>query len=295
MIRAGPDGVRHCYSRRVPVDDGTEAPADVAARESWERGRTRYPRLALTPEAFADYLRERFPDGLGDPAALPAEDLFLACACLDGVPNAAEELRNEYRASLASWVGRVTRSPAATAELADALLADLLVGEPDTGPRLAGYAGRGPLRAWLRMLAVRRSLNTARDAGRHARIENRVFAETVASTPDPEVGFIKARYGAEFETAFRDAMRDLAAGARALLRLHYGQELPLASLAAMHGWSKPTASRRLAAARAELLDGACALLRQRLHLDPAELESLFRVVRSQIDVSLSGLMRSSAR
>jgi len=275
----------------VPGEGGH---VDEATRALWERGRTRYPELALDLGAFAAYLRTRLAGELADSQRELAEDLFLVSACLAGVPGAAEQFSREHRASLATYVAPVVRGAHAIEELVDVLVAEILVGADGEAPRLATYGGRGPLRAWLRMLAVRRSLNEARDVARHARLEHRLFTEAVEATAAPEVTFMKARYGPDFKAAFRDAMGALAAPERALLRLHYGQELPLTELGAMHGWSKATASRRVAAARTAMLEAACALLRQRLRLDAEELESLFRVVRSQLDVGLSDLLRPNA-
>jgi RNA polymerase sigma-70 factor, ECF subfamily len=267
----------------------------VGFRALWDRGRARHPELAVELAAFEAYLGGRVPENPGDVERLPAEDLYLACACLAGTAGAMERFTDEHRAALAMFVAPVVRVPHAIDELVDALLTEILMGSAGGAPRLATYAGRGPLRTWLRMIAVRRSLNESRDGERHARLEHRLFAEATNATNDPEVTFIKERYGADFQAAFRDAIAAMPAADRALLRLHYGQELGLGELAAMHGWSKATASRRVAAARELLLDAACALLRHRLGVDRAELESLFRVVRSQLEVSLGGLLRTGAR
>jgi RNA polymerase sigma-70 factor, ECF subfamily len=266
---------------------------DETARAVWRRGSERYPELSLDLATFTKYLRARLTEEV-DPQRFPASDLFLSCACLTGVPGAVERFADEYRASLATFVARVTHEPHSIEELVGVLLSELLAAGDWGEPRLAGYAGRGPLRAWLRMLAVRRSINEARDGDRHARLEHRLYTEATSASVDPEVSFIKQRYGPDFQAAFRDASCALPATERALLRLHYGQALPLAELAAMHGWSKPTASRRVAAARAALLEAACKLLRERLRLDGEELESLFRVVRSQLEMSLAGIMRTEA-
>lgn len=51
-------------------------------------------------------------------------------------------------------------------------------------------------------------------------------------------------------------------------------------------------SRWLAAARESIFDETRRLMSQRLRLRPEEFESLVRVLRSQLDLSLTGLLQS---
>jgi RNA polymerase sigma-70 factor (ECF subfamily) len=259
------------------------------ARELFERGRSRWPRLSLAFEPFADRIAN-LGEEAGDPAELHGEDLFLAVACVQAVPGAAEAFRAELGAAIAGFVRTVVKGGAAADEVASHLLVDLLVGESGP-PRLATYTGRGPLRAWLRMTAVRRALNAQRDGTRRSELDGRMLREAVGTSADPETAYLKQLYGPAFEQAFRDALARLGPEETALLRLHFGEKLPLGALAAMYGWSKPTASRRVAAAREALLVRTRDLLQERLKLSASEFESVLRLVRSHLDVTLSGFMK----
>src|SRR5262245_8723135 len=107
-------------------------------RELWERGRARWPALELSFDRFGAGAEEASGE-------VHAEDLFLARACLAGVPGAASTFEREHRDALQAFVARVERRPDAVRELAQELLVEILVGPP---PKLASYSGRGPLRAW---------------------------------------------------------------------------------------------------------------------------------------------------
>ena len=126
------------------------------AREAWQRGRARWPGLDVTLERYAAALPEGAPD------ELQAEDLYLVVACLHGTPGAAESFEREHREAMVGFFGKVEGRPDAARELAQELLTELLVGPAS---KLGGYSGRGPLRAWLRMAATRRSLNAQRGEG----------------------------------------------------------------------------------------------------------------------------------
>lgn len=254
-------------------------------RDLWERGRARWRTLALPFELFA--LRA---ESAGDLADLHAEDLFLAVASAQGVEGAAEAFRAEHAAALKTFVQTVLKSGAAAEELTNLLLVELLVGDA-RDPRLATYTGRGPLRGWLRMIAVRRALNVQRDSARRAELDGRMLREAVGGSADAETAYLKQLYGPAFEQAFREALAQLDPSEATLLRLHLREGLPLGALAAMHGWSKPTASRRVAAAREALLARTRDILHGRLKLSESEFESVLRLVRSDLDLTLSGLMK----
>lgn len=241
--------------------------------ELYERGRARYPQLAVPREAFVSA------------DATSPEDLYLAIACTAKVPGAAEAFRAEYAAQLAMFAATILKDRAAVDELVNQLMIDLLV-----DGKLASYTGKGPLRAWLRMTATRRALNAKRDSNRRGELDGRMMREAVNAASDPETMYLRQLYGPAFEQAFKDAIRDLPADELALIRLSFGEGLALGALAAMYGWSKPTASRRLAAIREKLMTRTTELLRERLSLSGSELESVIRLVKSDLDLNLSGIL-----
>jgi RNA polymerase sigma-70 factor (ECF subfamily) len=278
-----------CYDPTMGAGGALES-----ARLLWERGKARWPELPVSLERFTAFVSSHESDAETPWDRLHAEDLYLACACVDGVVGAADAFVEELRADLAGYVARVTGRTDAKTEITDELLVDVLVGRGGSPPKLATYAGRGPLRAWLRMVAVRRSLNAARDDERHARGAKHLFHEMMDAGHDPELAFIKRQYGPAFDEAFHDAVAAIDPTHRALLRLHYGEGVTLAVLGAMHGWSKPTTSRRLADARDALLTRATGILREKVQLGDSSLESLLKMMRSNIEENLAALMSTRA-
>lgn len=242
--------------------------------ELWQRGRERYPQLDLPREAFVSA------------DATSPEDLYLAIACVAKVPGAAEAFRAEYASQLAMFAATILKDRAAVDELVNNLMIELLV-----DGKLASYTGKGPLRAWLRMTTTRRALNRKRDTNRRSEIDGAMLREAVNAAADPETMYLRQLYGPAFERAFKEAIAALPADELALLKLSFGEGLALGALAAMYGWSKPTASRRLAAIREKLMERTTQTLRERLSLSGSELESVLRLVRSDLDLNLSGILK----
>lgn len=166
----------------------------------------------------------------------------------------------------------------------------LFVAAPGVPTKIAEYAGRAPLRAWLRTVAVRAALNLRRGA-RAAESEAVTTSDERmlgGAGVDPEVRLAKARSKAVFEQALRAAVARLSAKERTLLRLHLVNGLSIDVLGAHYRVGRSTAARWLAAAREALREHTRAELMARL--GPADLTSILAFVRSQLDLSAQGLL-----
>src|SRR5262249_26465617 len=93
---------------------------------------------------------------------------------------------------------RLDRDPAFLDEVRQALRVRLLVAPEGGRPRIADYAGRGPLRAWVGVAALRVALNLKRAA---APAGGDLLAELGTREPDPELRHLKKVYRAEFRGA----------------------------------------------------------------------------------------------
>jgi RNA polymerase sigma-70 factor (ECF subfamily) len=171
----------------------------------------------------------------------------------------------------------------------------LFVGtERDATPAIAGYSGRGALVVWLRMTVARMALNLVRDQKRVVAMWDS-FVEGAADPRDAELSFIRQRYEPEFKAALRDGLAKLPRAERMLLRMHYGQGLTSEQLAVVTRTTRATAHRRLAAARESLWGLVRGELKARLGLSASELQSLLRVVRSNLVVSLVSELREGLK
>jgi len=269
---------------------GVVAPAELEAAlvAAVQAGQEAWPEVALDPLEFVAHLAAGMPD-VPDLAVAVAEihaaDLYLACACARGEPRALAGFDEQFLAA----VGRSWRPRHPLADFADEvrqlLRVRLLVSDGGGPPRIAGYSGRGPLIAWVRMAATRLGLDLRRRERPGARDEDELTLE--ARGDDPELEYLKTRYAAELNEALHTTLAALSARTANVLRLHYQEGMTVDAIGTMYRVSGRTVQRWLAEARRTILDETRRLLSERLGLTDSRLDSLIGLVRSRLDISLS--------
>lgn len=292
-------------SAGVPTEQLEEALRSLVAT-----GERAWPQLRLPALDFvrnvARHVAEE-PDLLAALGRLRAGDLYLASACARGLPNAVAEFDRAFLARLPA-LARVDPAPAFADEVRQVLREKLFVGTPrrktadaEAGtpplgtPKIGEYSGRGDLASWVRMVAMRTALNLRRphidsQLGGDEDIASKAFPTEV----NPEIDYLKSRYQQQFATAFREALSTLDSQQRLLLRLYYIDGVTSEKLAVLQGVSRSTVSRLLAGLREQVFSETRRILQAQLHLSPQEFESLVGVLRSQIDLSITAVLKGEA-
>lgn len=242
--------------------------------------------MDLDAEVFARHLAALAHQGQPPPERA-AGDLYLACACAQGVPAALEAFETAFGAMLKRAVARVDSSDAFVSDAMQALREHLLVGESDEPPRIASYGGRSALGTWLKIVAVRRAMNLRRRKSDAPHEPLSAAAAALAHTMSPELGLLRARYKERFEDALRAAVRGLSARHRDLLRLHLVERRSIDGVAATYCVSRATAARWVAAAREALLEKTRLLFREQTGVTDSEFVSIVRALQSELDVSIA--------
>jgi RNA polymerase sigma-70 factor (ECF subfamily) len=270
--------------------DLTDAELDALVRERITFAERSWPGFTVERARFSAVLAARvvtdvpLADGL---AALHADDLYLACACADGVEAAVAEFDRRYLTKLHGSVARLSTEPAFVDELRQILRNKLLVAISGP-PKIGDYSGRGKLEAWVRAAAVRTALDLLERDARHAPLDT--GRQRRLGSPDPELDYIKARYRGEFERAFQAALATLTVEQRNVMRLHYLDGLSLQQIGKLQKVHTSTISRWLSTTREELFAATRRALCERLQLETQELESLMGLVQSRVEISLHALL-----
>jgi RNA polymerase sigma-70 factor (ECF subfamily) len=246
----------------------------------YEEGLRSWPGLALEHGVFEEYVRAR---GLAvNGASSHAADLFLVCACIQGDSRALAEFDGRYLSRIGAFLAGTNASAAFADEVRQRIRERLFV-----DGKIAQYTGRGPLASWLRVVTVRVASNLREKDRPHAELEEAVPASAI----DPELRVIQRRYADAFRAALRDALASLTPEDRSLLRFQYLDGLNIDKIAVIFQVSRATIGRRMIAVREKVMEEMHRLLRVRLRATPQELQSLLRVVRSDLSMSLSVVLR----
>ncbi len=275
ILVAGAPGTQRCgiaFAHEVTVLDTPFAAALAAA----------WPELPAPDEAFVTLARDRLG---AEPDLTRAADLFVAFhagranpVAVTAISQMLESLRRQLRAKGADQ--------AVLDELLPEVLSDLVTARSGAPPPICGYTGRGPLWAWLRVTTVRRLIKQRRRANACGAMDD-LIADLASPALSPELTVLRERYAMEFRAAFADTVANLEALDRTMLRQHHLDGLGLQQLAELHGFSRATAVRRLAAARGTILTEVRRRLLSELCAGGETVDSIIRLVHNELELSLA--------
>ena len=219
-----------------------------------------------------------------------SEDLQLVRSALEGDREALARLDGLLSAEVDAAAATL-RAPAGIGdEVKQRLREHLFVGDAERGPAIAEYGGRGDLRGFLRITAVRECLRVMKRQQREVGMDGDDFS-LVVSAVDPELERLKATYRGEFAECFAAALAGLDARERTLLRMNAIDRVAIDQIGALYGVHRATAARWVERARARVAEKTEQLLAERLTLSTTEVASVIRLVRSELDLSLERLLR----
>jgi RNA polymerase sigma-70 factor, ECF subfamily len=232
------------------------------------------------PKDFSSYLATK-------PLGAVEADLRIAYDALRGDAAAVSELERNHFGSMDPHLRKLGLGAAAIDDVKQILKKQMLVGDDETAPRLSQYDGSGALKAWLRVSAVREGLKTLRRAKRevHDDDEDARMADG-AGASDPELSYMKELYRDTFRKAFREAIGSLGERDRTMLKQSLIDGLSIDELSRLYGAHRATTARWVQTAKQEVSDRTRVLFMQHASANKEEVESIFRMISTHLDVSL---------
>jgi RNA polymerase sigma-70 factor (ECF subfamily) len=270
--------------RESPELEAELAAIVAGARSAWPMVTT------ISDERFVAALAKHVEPGADALKALEAlrvmhaEDVFLATACADGDEAAIRLFDDVLLTEVRARLSRMGFSTAVADEALQSARETLFVVQQEgEAPQIAHYSGRGSLRGWLRAVVVRAAVRLARKSGSEVPLKGSLQA----SLDDPELEYIKRRYTAPFEHAWREALATLPASDRLLLKQRFVHGLGLDDLGSLYGVHASTMSRRLSDARERLVSSTKDAMVRKVKMSRGEVSSILRLIRSQLDLRLA--------
>lgn len=281
--------------QQLSAASGLAVSSPAAAMSAWtafvEAARTAWPRVTFDETTLAAFIGERLAgtDLVAALTAAPAADLALAAACVAQEPSAHAAF-DSVLAEVDAAGSSTGASPDLVEEVKQLLRLQLLVAKDGKPPGLAGYRGRGPLRGWVRITATRELIRHKKKRTREVSF-SQSLDQFLSSGVDPVLEQLKAEYRSEFAIALNEAIEDLTAEDRTLLRQAIVDRMSIDAIGAAFGVHRATAARWLARARAALVSATHRRLADRLRLPVDQIESVIRLVQSRLDASVIRYLR----
>ena len=242
------------------------AEALAASRAAW-------PEVALDAEVFRAHLAAR-----GDDAPC-VTDLYLACAIEHGDAAALRVFETTYLPQLDAAIAHLDGGSALAGDVRVAVRARVLA--QGGKAKIAEYRGRGDLRGWLRVVAVREALQLVRARRREAPLP-----DELATKLEAPAAVLDAAERRVYREAFTAALATLTPRERNLLRQHYLHGATVDELGALYGVHRATPARWIAQVRETLMRRTRQHVGELLRLTGTELDSAMDKVAEQLDYSL---------
>ncbi len=251
----------------------------------YQEGLRKWPDVPLGFDAFARHCAALFgPQGALDERE--GADLFLCCACALGESEALRTFEREVVPVARLAVSRIRKDREFVEETLQEVWDKLLFGP---GAKVAKYSGLGPLAAWVRVAATRTALDRCRALGVAMARQVELTDALAASEHSAELALARARYGAAFQGALREAVANLSVRERNVLRMHVCAQCNIDEIGRAYDVHRATAARWLDRARKSIVEGVKAGLGARaVKLTESEFISVARGLASVLELRLSG-------
>jgi RNA polymerase sigma-70 factor, ECF subfamily len=268
---------------------------DQALQQAFALGQKAWPSIVLDLDGFRAHCERALGESPEWDWTRFGAELYLCCACANGDAEATRALETDVLPQVVKAISRIDSDAQFVEEALQTLRDKLLVGDR---AKIADYAARGPLIAWLSVAAARVALDAIRS--RNARKLNHTDLPDRLSQTDssPLNDIIRSRYGDSFQRALKNAISALPSRERNLLRLQLVGRCSIDQLGRMYLVHRATAARWLESARNRVFESVREQMKLEHRLTDGEFDSIARGVRSQLDLSItatiSGLAESAS-
>lgn len=238
---------------------------------------------------------------------MQADDLCLIIACERGDENAWSDLVERFTATVRSAARSASGNEEAAEDLAQSIWAELygLRTRKDGMPasKLAYYSCRGSLAGWLRAVVGQLAVDMFRKQSRLVQTEDDTDLDRLAkdaqagdgptilaSIPNPEESLANRFAQTDMQQALTEAVQELPAEDRLLVKLYYFDNLRLREAGVVLGVHEATASRRLTRIQSDLRKRVTKILIDDRGWTQAETEKSFAEVAQHLDTDLEALL-----
>ncbi|HMS39606.1 MAG TPA: sigma-70 family RNA polymerase sigma factor [Pyrinomonadaceae bacterium] len=234
---------------------------------------------------------------------LRADDLCLILACEKNIESAWDDLVANFDATVKSAARKISQNTEDAEDLASSIWAELYGLKHDKDgklkTKLSYYSGRGSLGGWLRAVVSQLAIDGFRKQSKYVQIEeSREFEnlanesserndglKTQAHTDTPEEIFSEKQTTRDVSEAFSQAVNELEAEDKLLLKLYYFDDLKLKDIGQTLGFHEATASRKLVRVQTEIRKSVEKILKNKHGWNEKEVKQNLSETASKLGIS----------
>lgn len=290
-----------------------EATARIISRAENSRGLTiaeLRPRIvsALEKYLLRDNENVSAPEIKAFIDELRADDLCLILACEKSDETAWNDLATNFDATVKSAARKISSNNEDAEDLASSIWAELYGLKHDREGKLKSklsyYSGRGSLGGWLRAVVSQLAIDGFRKQSKFVQIEEtREFenlanksaeknetSNLVAHTKTPEEIFSEKQTSKDVSKALKQAIAELEAEDKLILKLYYFDDLKLKDIGQTLGFHEATASRKLVRVQTEIRKSVEKILRNEHGWSEEEVKRYLSETASKLGINFEKLL-----
>jgi RNA polymerase sigma-70 factor, ECF subfamily len=239
--------------------------------------------------------------------SINADDLCLIIACENGDETAWSDLVANFDTTVKQAARKMSNNLEDAEDLASSIWAELYGLKEKDGKakgKLSYYSGRGSLAGWLRAVVSQLAVDQFRKQSKFVQIEEAREFENLANESSekeenailtvhhesPEDILSRQETGKDVADAFKNAIQNLEAEGRLMLKLYYFDNLKLKDIGSMLGFHEATASRKLVRVQQDLRKKAEKNLAEKHGWKAEEVKKYLAESASKLDISLEKML-----
>lgn len=254
--------------------------------------RARWPRVPIEVAGFAGYAQQR---GV-DLAALSKEiaaDFYLAFACAKQLGGAIETFHGVFGARLGALGRRFGESQAFGDEVTQRVFEKLFVSNGDESPGITQYRAEAPLSAWVNTVARRIAFRQVKSARPERLLDEGLLAQEISEVCDQELHFLREQHREVVREALACALRRMPPREKRFLKMNLVAGISMDRIGKIYGISQSSVSRKIQRAITNVVAEAKAEACEKLRVSSGEVDSIFKLIQSCIDLTLSNFDEAS--
>ncbi|CAN5496774.1 hypothetical protein BH18ACI1_BH18ACI1_08850 [soil metagenome] len=239
--------------------------------------------------------------------SIRADDFCLIIACEKGDEKAWNDLVKNFDATVKSAARSISKNVEDAEDLASSIWAELYGLKHDKDgklkTKLSYYSGRGSLGGWLRAVTNQLAIDQFREMKRLVQIEeDREFENlaqdssektgndlVVSKSENPEELFSQTEAQKDVSNALKQAIDELEAEDKLILKLYYFDDLKLKEIGSTLGFHEATASRKLVRVQTEIRKSVEKILRSKHGWNEEEVKRNLSEIASKLGISFEKL------